>query len=147
MFQLLAVSAVVMGLSYTISKEEIFHGVRERCGGRDTFLGYLVSCPYCLSHWLAFVLVPLTGSYYVHVAPRVAYLSKVGDWFLSSILVTVIAAFLRIIFFFVDESQALVRRRKATEQKVEQKVAAELEERANGRAPERARPSSLSEHH
>ena len=122
MFQLLAVSAVVMGMSYTIAKERIFEPLRRRCGGPDTLLGYRVSCPYCVSHWLAFVLVPLTGTYDVHVVPRVPYLSKLGDWFLSSILVTVVAAFLRVIFFFVDETQALVRRRKAVEQRVEREV-------------------------
>jgi hypothetical protein len=38
-------------------------------------------------------------------------LSSVLDWFLSSVLVVVIAAFLRVAFWFVDESQGLVRRR------------------------------------
>jgi hypothetical protein len=38
-------------------------------------------------------------------------LSSVLDWFLSSMLVVVIAAFLRVAFWFVDESQGLVRRR------------------------------------
>jgi hypothetical protein len=128
MLQLLAVSAVVMGISYTIAKERIFEPLRHRCGGRDTFFGYLVSCPYCVSHWLAFILVPLTGTYCLHVAPRVPYLSKLGDWFLSSILVTVVAAFLRVIFFFVDETQALVRRRKKVEQRVEQQVERALDE-------------------
>ena len=124
MLQLLAVSAVVMGLSYTISKEAIFASLRDRCGGRDTFLGYLISCPYCLSHWLAFALVPFTGSYFVHVDARLPHwLQSVGSWFLSSILVTVVAAFLRVIFFFVDETQGLVRRHKKTvEQELEQET-------------------------
>jgi uncharacterized membrane protein len=112
MFQLFAVSAVVMGLSYTIAKEEMFRGLRDRCGGRDTWLGYLVSCPYCLSHWVAFVIVPVTGTYYVHMAARIPVVTPIVDWFLSSILVTVVAAFLRVIFFFVDETQAFVRKRK-----------------------------------
>ena len=112
MFQLFAVSAVVMGLSYTIAKEEMFRGLRDRCGGRDTWLGYLVSCPYCVSHWVAFVIVPLTGTYYVHMTARIPVVTPIVDWFLSSILVTVVAAFLRVIFFFVDETQAFVRKRK-----------------------------------
>jgi hypothetical protein len=33
------------------------------------------------------------------------------DWFLSSILVTVVAAFLRVAFYLVDERQRLVRKR------------------------------------
>jgi hypothetical protein len=112
MLQLLLVSAVAMGMAHTITRERIFRGLRERCGGEERWLGYLVSCPYCASHWLAFVLVPLTATYPLHMAQRVPWISPVVDWFLSSILVTVLAAFLRVLFFFVDEAQALVRRRK-----------------------------------
>jgi len=128
MFQLFAVSAVVMGLSYTIAKEEMFRGLRDRCGGSDTWLGYLVSCPYCVSHWVAFVIVPLTGTYYVHMAARIPWVSPIIDWFLSSILVTVVAAFLRVIFFFVDETQAFVRRRKTVAEKEADRVQRELDE-------------------
>jgi hypothetical protein len=115
LFQLLAVSAVVMGLAQTIAKEKIFEPVRERLGGKDTWLGYLVSCPYCASHWLAFALVPLTGTYAVEVAVEWGALSRVLSWFLSSILVVVISAFLRVAFWYVDETQGLVRRRQRTE--------------------------------
>lgn len=101
-----------MGLAHTITKEEIFAPWRRVCGGKDRWFGYLFSCPYCLSHWLAFVLVPLTGAYYVHVVVQWGFVTKVLDWFLSSILVTVVAAFLRVIFYFVDETQGLVRRQK-----------------------------------
>ena len=128
MFQLFAVSAVVMGLSYTIAKERIFAPLRERCGGRESWLGYLVSCPYCVSHWIAFVIVPLTGTYDVHMAPRVPVLAPLVDWFLSSILVTVVAAFLRVIFFFVDETQGLIRR----EQRVAEKEAVAVERELEG---------------
>lgn len=129
MFQLFAVSAVVMGLSYTISKEELFRGFRDRCGGRETWLGYLVSCPYCLSHWVAFIVVPLTGTYYVHMAARIPVVAPIVDWFLSSILVTVVAAFLRVIFFFVDETQGFVRRRKKMAEKEAEVVERAIEER------------------
>lgn len=112
LFKLFAVSAVVMGIAQTLTKERIFSRLRDRCGGKETWLGYLVSCPYCASHYIAFVIVPLTGAYYVHVAPRWGVVSTVLDWFLSSILVTVIAAFLRVVFYFVDETQGLVRRRQ-----------------------------------
>jgi Sec-independent protein secretion pathway component TatC len=109
--QLLLVSAVVMGLSHTIAKERIFDPLRRAVGDMRTWRGYLLACPYCASHWLAFVLVPLTGTYLIHVVPRVPYLSAVLDWFLSSILVTVVAAFLRVAFYLVDERQRLVRKR------------------------------------
>jgi hypothetical protein len=105
--QLFAVSAVTMGLSHTIAKERLFAPLRDRLGGKETWLGYLVSCPYCASHWLAFVLVPLTGVYFIDVAPDWGLASRIIRWFLSCILVTVVAAFLRVAFYFVDETQGL----------------------------------------
>jgi hypothetical protein len=119
-FPLFAVSAVVMGLSYTIAKEKIFEPLRDALGGRETWLGYLVSCPYCCSHWIAFVLVPITGAYYVDVPHEWGFARDVLRWFLSSILVVVVAAFLRVMFYFVDETQGLKRR-------VQKKVEAETE--------------------
>jgi Mn2+/Fe2+ NRAMP family transporter len=112
LFQLLAVSAVVMGMAHTITKERVFAAVRERLGGHDTFFGYLFSCPYCMSHWLAFFIVPLTGTYAIDVALQWEPLDKFLTWFFSCILVTVITAFMRVAFYFVDETQALVRGRK-----------------------------------
>jgi hypothetical protein len=134
-FHLLAVSAVVMGLAQTLAKEKLFEPLRERLGGKETWLGYLVSCPYCASHWIAFALVPITGAYYVDVAVRWGPLSQVLSWFLSSILVVVVAAFLRVAFWFVDESQGLVRRRQRTEEEeteVRRLAREELEERREG---------------
>jgi hypothetical protein len=110
LLNLLFVSAVVMGLSHTIARERICAGLRARLGGKETFLGYLVSCPYCVSHWLAFLLVPATGVDVIEVVTPFGALRPVLRWLLSSILVAVIAAFLRVAFYFVDEAQGLVRR-------------------------------------
>jgi hypothetical protein len=116
----IAVSLVVMGLSHTIARERIFGWLRARLGGQDTWLGYLVSCPYCASHWIAFVLVPLTGTYPVEVPYDWGFLTIILRWFLGSIFVTVIAAFFRIGFYFIDEGQGFIRRRvRATEVDVE----------------------------
>lgn len=111
-FQLFAVSAVVMGLAHTIAKERITEPLRRKLGGKDTWLGYLFSCPYCASHWIAFLLVPLTGAYFVAVDPRLGWAAGPVRWLLSSLLVVVLAAFLRVAFYFVDETQGLVRRRQ-----------------------------------
>ena len=120
--KILLVSAVTMGMSHTLAREKIFEPLRTRCGGMSTWRGYLISCPYCASHWLAFVLVPLTGAYGIHVAPRWPVVSPILDWFLSSILVTVIAAVLRVSFYFIDEEARLTRTKKRITQ-------AEAEER------------------
>jgi hypothetical protein len=114
LFQLFAVSAVVMGLSQTLTRERLFAPLRERLGGKETRVGYLMSCPYCISHYVAFVLVPLTGTYPIRVVVG-GWVGTVLNWFLSSILLTVIAAFFRVLFWFVDEAQGLVRRRQRTE--------------------------------
>jgi predicted membrane metal-binding protein len=110
--QLLMVSAVVMGLSQTLTRERIFEPLRARLGGKETWLGYLASCPYCASHTIAFILVPLTGTYAIDVVVGPGWVASLLRWFLSSILVTVIAAFLRVAFWMVDEQQALLRREK-----------------------------------
>jgi hypothetical protein len=110
--QLLAVSLIVMGLSHTIARERICEPLRARLGGKETWLGYMVSCPYCVSHWIAMILVPITGTFAVDVAPRLGPAAGVVRWFLSSILVAVLAAFFRVIFYFVDETQGLVKRRQ-----------------------------------
>jgi hypothetical protein len=112
--KVVAVSLVVMGLSHTVARERLFAPLRARLGGKDTWLGYLVGCPYCVSHWFAFLLVPLTGAYGIDVVPRWGSVSEVLRWLLSSLLVTVLAAFLRVAFYFVDESQGLVKRRQKT---------------------------------
>ncbi|WNG41989.1 hypothetical protein F0U60_16640 [Archangium minus] len=144
LFQLFAVAAVVMGLSQTVAKERIFAPLREKLGGKETFFGYLVSCPYCVSHYMAFILVPLTGTYPIRVVVG-GLVGSVLSWFFSSILLTVIAAFYRVIFWFVDESQGLVRRRQRTEEEeiatkrlVRKKVAQELpaEQRVEPLPPE-----------
>jgi hypothetical protein len=110
--QLIAVSLVVMGIAHTISRERLFAPLRDRLGAPDTWLGYLVSCPYCASHWVAFVLVPLTGTYPIDVPYDWGFWTSIVRWFLASILVTVIAAFFRIGFYFIDEGQGFIRRRK-----------------------------------
>ncbi len=127
LLQLFFISAVVMGISYTIAHERICKPLRDRLGGKQTWLGYLVSCPYCNSHYVAFALVPLTDSYFVRVAPDWGVLTWGLDWFLSSYLVVVIAAFLRVVFFWVDETQGLVRRRQAVTEVETEKLRTEHE--------------------
>ena len=75
-------------------------------------MGYLVSCPFCVSHWIALILVPLTGTYAVSVVPQWGVVSDGLRLVLSAILVAVLAAFFRVIFYFVDETQGLVKRQQ-----------------------------------
>ena len=126
-----------MGLSQTISRERIFAPLRERLGGKDTWFGYLVSCPWCVSHWLSFGIVPLTGLYPVQVAFDLQPLTFLAEWFLSSILVTVVAGFMRVTFWLMDEEQGLVKRRQ---KRVEEEVNARLAMRHRLEAHDREHP-------
>ena len=90
----------------------------QRTRSQPVGVGYLVSCPYCVFHYAAFTLVPLTGTYAIDVAVG-GWPGMVLSWFLSSLLVTVIAAFFRVMFWFVDETQGLVRRRQRKEEEEE----------------------------
>lgn len=141
MFTLIVVSAVVMGLSHTLAKERIFLPLRRRLGGKETWLGYMVSCPYCASHWIAFIVVPLTGAYFVRIPHDWGVFASLLTWFFSSILVTVVAAFLRIIFYLVDESQGLLRRRELT---VDEEIA--IARRMRERLEQQPPPPSAPRH-
>lgn len=101
-----------MGISHTIARERLGAPLRDRLGGKATWLGYLVSCPYCLSHWVAFAIVPLTATYPVRVPHDWGLLSQGLDLLLSAILLAVFAAFLRVAFYYIDETQGLVRRQQ-----------------------------------
>ena len=142
LFKLFAVSAVTMGLAQTLTRERICAWFRVRCDRASPILGYLVSCPYCASHYIAFVLVPLTGAYYLTVDVQWGLATTLLNWFLSSILITVVAAFLRVIFWFVDEGQALVRKQKVsleedgkTQRLEQERLKADLHERRQPPAP------------
>jgi hypothetical protein len=50
-------SLVASTTSVTLTKARVFRGLRDvvaRCGG---WLGDLARCPYCMSHWIAMLLV------------------------------------------------------------------------------------------
>jgi hypothetical protein len=114
-FRLFAVASVVMGASHTIARERIFESVRRRLGEKSKWLGYFSSCPYCVSQWVALAVVPLTGSYYIEVAPLWPPLAWALKWLFSSVFVATIAAYLRVLFYLADESQGLLRRAEKRE--------------------------------
>jgi len=47
-------SMAVAAESITITRSAIFGPFRSWCYGKNKFLGGLVSCPYCFSHWGSF---------------------------------------------------------------------------------------------
>jgi hypothetical protein len=104
------VSLAVMCIANTVSRERIFKPLRARLGGKDTWAGYLISCPYCLSHWLAFALVPLFDLRLLTIPYEWPIVKPALEWFFNSILVVIAAAFLRMIFFSIDDLVGVFRR-------------------------------------
>lgn len=101
-----------MGVSHTIARERLGAPLRDRLGGKATWAGYLVSCPYCLSHWVAFAVVPLTDTYPLRIPYAWGPVAAGLDLLLSAVLLAVFAAFLRVAFYYIDETQGLVRRQQ-----------------------------------
>ena len=55
--QICIIGMAVSAISMTISKAKVFESAREWIAGHNQWLGKLVGCPYCVSHWITFVLV------------------------------------------------------------------------------------------
>ncbi|MES1256747.1 MAG: hypothetical protein ABUS56_14125 [Acidobacteriota bacterium] len=66
---LLVLAIPVACIAWTVTHEAIFEEMREYCAARSRAPGfllvrkffYLFTCEYCLSHWVTFALVWLTG--------------------------------------------------------------------------------------
>lgn len=115
----LLVSLVVMCLAHTITQEAIFRALRDWLGGRSTWCGYLICCPYCFTHWLAFVLTPLFGLKLLSVSYDWGPANTVLDWFFNSVLVVILAAFIRMVFYAIDYRVGVFR---TTQEKQEREV-------------------------
>lgn len=50
-------SLVVSTTSVTLSKAKLFLGLREALSRCSRWLGALIHCPYCVSHWVSLLLV------------------------------------------------------------------------------------------
>lgn len=59
LFQVAILALATAAISVTVSKAKVFSGVRERIARRSHWLGELLTCPYCTSHWVAFALVAI----------------------------------------------------------------------------------------
>ena len=53
----LILSLPVAVISLTITRASVFQPLREWVLERNAWLGKLVTCPYCTSHWVSFALV------------------------------------------------------------------------------------------
>lgn len=58
-YQVVVLALATAAISTTISKGRIFASTREWIIERNEWLGKLVSCSYCISHWVALVFVAI----------------------------------------------------------------------------------------
>ncbi len=53
----LGLASANAAMAFLVAESKLFRPVRERVEAASRFFGDLVSCGYCLGHWMAFLLV------------------------------------------------------------------------------------------
>ncbi len=79
-------SLATASVAFTVSEATVFAGVRTWVGKRNQALGKLLSCGYCVSHWVAFALVAV-------YRPRLLRVWWPLDYFLTALVIAWLAAF------------------------------------------------------
>jgi hypothetical protein len=59
LYQVAVLALATAAISVTVSKARVFASARAWIAARNTWLGELVSCSYCTSHWVAIALVAI----------------------------------------------------------------------------------------
>jgi hypothetical protein len=82
----LYLSFVTASISFTVTETKLFAPLREWARGKETLVGRLLSCGYCLGHWVAFALVAI-------YQPRLFQRHWLLDYFLTALAIAWIGAF------------------------------------------------------
>jgi hypothetical protein len=86
MLTLFFLSLATASISFTICETKMFKSFREWIKARNSFLGELFSCGYCLGYWVSFALVAI-------YRPRIFEFWRLLDYFLTALVIAWIAAF------------------------------------------------------
>lgn len=84
--KIIYLSFITASISFTITETKPFLPLREWVKRKNIFLGELISCGYCLGHWVAFVWVAI-------YRPRLFESWWLLDYFLTAIVIAWLAAF------------------------------------------------------
>jgi hypothetical protein len=79
-------SFITASISFTLSERKIFLHFRDWIKKRNSFLGELFCCGYCLGHWVAFSLVAI-------YRPRFFDSWWLLDYFLTALVIAWLSAF------------------------------------------------------
>jgi hypothetical protein len=61
---LLLLAMATSAISFTVTSTSIFKSVRESIAERGEKFEELIHCPWCLSHWVAFIIIFISPSSY-----------------------------------------------------------------------------------
>ncbi|MCP4687849.1 MAG: DUF1360 domain-containing protein [Desulfobacterales bacterium] len=86
MENILYLSFVTASVSFTFSETSLFAPPRKWIRGKSSFIGKLISCGYCLGHWIAFVLVAI-------YRPRLFSTWPPLDYILTALVIAWLGAF------------------------------------------------------
>ncbi|MCP5007159.1 MAG: DUF1360 domain-containing protein [Planctomycetes bacterium] len=86
MHNIIYLSIVTASISFTLTETKLFLPVREWVKGKNEFVGEIVSCGYCLNHWVAFGLV---AAY----QPRLFESWWLLDYFVTALTISWLSAF------------------------------------------------------
>ncbi len=73
-------SFVTASISFTVTETKLFKPLREWMKKKNVFFGDLLSCGYCLGHWVAFALVAV-------YKPKLFECWWLLDYFLTAIVI------------------------------------------------------------
>ncbi len=85
LYHVVVLALATAAISVTVSKARLFAFVREWIAARNTWIGELISCSYCTSHWVAIAFVAI-------YRPVVISRWIVADLFVSVFSMVAIAA-------------------------------------------------------
>lgn len=60
MEKLFYLSLITASISFTLAETKLFKPLRDRVNAKNSLLGELFSCGYCLGHWVALILASIT---------------------------------------------------------------------------------------
>jgi hypothetical protein len=84
MEQVVLLSFVVASLAFTVTEAKLIAPTRERLKRKNPLLGELISCGYCLGHWVAFGLVAI-------YRPRLFHAWWLLDYFFTALVIAWLA--------------------------------------------------------
>lgn len=79
-------SLATASIAFTVAETKVFERPRRLAKRIHPWAGKLVSCGYCISHWVAFALVAI-------YQPRLFIGAGALDWFLTAVVIAWLAAF------------------------------------------------------